>query len=154
MTAIHGLDGLSMPLSVTRKCSIFAHFIGVFLLVLTECLCYCHDDFPLSFAPPFHLCRQYCGDSIVAIPFTAPLRLEVADCNLGVPFGFFLVSQSLSFCSTNLSVGCLSYSPNTSLTKKYKKYNIISIVVLIFFSYLCKENHSLDAVAPRGRVGM
>ena len=35
------------------------------------------------------------------------------------PFGFFLVSQSLSFCSTNLSVGCLSYSPNTSLTKKY-----------------------------------
>ena len=89
-----------------------------FLLVLTECLCYCHDDFPLSFAPPFHLCRQYRGYSIVAIPFTAPLRLEVADCNLGVPFGFFLVSQSLSFCSTNLSVGCLSYSPNTSLTKK------------------------------------
>ena len=70
------------------------------------------------------------------------------------PFGFFLVSQSLSFCSTNLSVGCLSYSPNTSLTKNNKKNNTIPIVVLLFFSYLCKENHSLDAVAPRGRVGM
>ena len=31
---------------------------------------------------------------------------------------------------------------------------VIPIVVLIFFSYLCKEIHSLDAVAPRGRVGM
>ncbi len=37
------------------------------------------------------------------------------------PFGFFLVSQSLSFYSTNLSVGRLSYSPNTSLTKNNKK---------------------------------
>ena len=49
------------------------------------------------------------------------------------PFGFFLVSQSLSFCSPNLSVGRLSYSPNTSLTKKNKKNNTLSIVVLIFF---------------------
>ena len=32
MPAIHGHYGLSMPLSVTRKCSIFAHFIGVFLV--------------------------------------------------------------------------------------------------------------------------
>ena len=32
MPAIHGLYGLSMPLSVMRKCSIFAHFIGVFLV--------------------------------------------------------------------------------------------------------------------------
>ena len=30
MPAIHGLYGLSMPFSVLRKCSIFAHFIGVF----------------------------------------------------------------------------------------------------------------------------
>ena len=112
----------------------FCPFHRCFLLVLTECLCFCHDDFPLSFAPPFHLCRQYRGDSIVAIPFTAPLRLEVADCNLGVPFGFFLVSQSLSFCSTNLSVGRLSYSPNTSLTKNIKKkqYNSYCRINIFF----------------------
>ena len=51
------------------------------------------------------------------------------------PFGFFLVSQSLSFCSTNLSVGCLSYSPNTSLTNKKtikKQYNFYCRVNIFF----------------------
>ena len=41
MPAIHVLYGLSMPLSVTRKCSIFAHFIGIFLV----------SDVPFFFVP-------------------------------------------------------------------------------------------------------